>query len=149
MDAGTPVETAPRLRGRKLVVRYAAFAAISILVNLAVQAVVFSFYHGAWDLEAGLAAGTIAGLVTKFFLDKHWIFYDTAPQALHSHGIQFFFYTLMGVATTVIFWGFEYAFDWIFGGDEARLVGGAIGLTIGYVVKYHLDRVFVFRRSNA
>lgn len=139
----------PRLRGKKLVVRYAAFAAVAVLVNLGTQAIVFAVYDGPWDLEMGLVAGTATGLLTKFILDKYWIFFDVAPQGLTDHGRQFFLYTLMGVATTFLFWGTEYLFDRLIGGDVARLTGGAIGLTAGYILKYQLDRMFVFRSAKA
>ena len=43
----------------------------------------------------------------------------------------------MGLATTVIFWGFET--------KEMRYLGGIIGLAIGYLTKYHLDKRYVFR----
>ena len=51
----------------------------------------------------------------------------------------------MGVFTTLIFWGTEIAFDAM--GDEPwlRYLGAVIGLSIGYVTKYYLDRRFVFR----
>ena len=50
----------------------------------------------------------------------------------------------MGVFTSAIFWGTEYAFHLIFAGDFMRYVGGVLGLTIGYYVKYQLDKRFVF-----
>ncbi|MCE1274677.1 MAG: GtrA family protein [Chlorobiales bacterium] len=55
----------------------------------------------------------------------------------------------MGVVTTVIFWGFEFGFDHLFGTRELRYLGGMIGLGIGYVSKYHLDKQFVFRQGAA
>jgi hypothetical protein len=51
----------------------------------------------------------------------------------------------MGLATTVIFWGFEFGFHHIFETKEMRYLGGVIGLAIGYVTKYHLDKRYVFR----
>lgn len=129
-----------------LAARYSAFAAVAVTVNLGAQATVFSLYHGPWDLMLGMAVGTGAGLITKYVLDKYWIFYDSAPRALSAHGLQFLFYVLMGVGTTAIFWGLEYAFDRMIGTDAGRLLGGAIGMAIGYPVKYQLDRIFVFEK---
>jgi putative flippase GtrA len=51
----------------------------------------------------------------------------------------------MGVVTTAVFWGFEFGFDHLFGTREMRYAGGVIGLAIGYVAKYQLDKRFVFR----
>ncbi|MEL6702576.1 MAG: GtrA family protein, partial [Pseudomonadota bacterium] len=46
--------------------------------------------------------------------------------------------------TTMIFWGTETAFWLIWDTDIMRELGAVIGLSIGYVVKYNLDRRFVF-----
>jgi hypothetical protein len=51
----------------------------------------------------------------------------------------------MGLATIVIFWGFEFGFNHIFATKEMRYLGGVIGLAIGYLAKYHLDKRYVFR----
>ena len=51
----------------------------------------------------------------------------------------------MGVFTTLIFWGFEITFDYIFNNENAKYAGAVIGLSIGYIVKYLLDKKFVFR----
>ena len=68
------------------------------------------------------------------------------PQAdnLAHDGRMFMLYSGMGVLTTLLFWGVEYAFHLVFGTDTMRYLGGAIGLTAGYVIKYHLDKRFVF-----
>ena len=50
----------------------------------------------------------------------------------------------MGIMTTVIFWGFEILFDYIFHTKAWRYAGGVLGLTIGYSIKYYLDKRFVF-----
>jgi len=127
-----------------LVVRYAAFAAVATLANLAVQRAVFLLGNSAIILTAALAAGTIAGLVVKYLLDKRWIFHDARSGALH-HARTFSLYTAMGLATTAIFWGFETAFWLIWRNDLMREAGALIGLAIGYFVKYRLDRRFVFQ----
>jgi putative flippase GtrA len=95
-------------------------------------------------LGLALSAGTVTGLIAKFLLDKHWIFYDRAPRSVAAHGRQFGLYTGMGVLTTAVFWGTEYLFHWLGDTDAWRLGGGALGLAIGYVLKYQLDRRFVF-----
>ena len=84
------------------------------------------------------------GLVVKYILDKRYIFRFRARDAAHD-GKTFVLYTLMGLATTLIFWGFEFGFDHIFETKEMRYLGGIIGLAIGYLTKYHLDKRYVFR----
>ncbi len=131
-----------------LVIRYAAFAVVAVVVNLAVQRLVLlGGETGLWFTLA-LGAGTLAGLVVKYVLDKRWIFFDQTAGAV-AQGKQFGLYTLMGVATTVIFWATETGFWLIWGTDFAREAGAVIGLTIGYVTKYQLDRRFVFHEGAA
>jgi putative flippase GtrA len=127
-----------------LILRYAAFAVVAVVVNLAVQRLVLlGGATGLWFTFA-LVVGTLAGLMVKYILDKRWIFFDQTAGAA-AQGKQFGLYSLMGVVTTVIFWATETAFWMIWGTDVAREAGAVIGLTIGYVTKYQLDRRFVFR----
>jgi len=127
----------------RLAVRYTVFACAATLVNLVTQWVSFRLYQGPVELMVGIAAGTATGLISKYSLDKIWIFED------HSYGIadnihKFGFYSLTGISTTAIFWATELLFAQL--SDEfMRYFGAAIGLATGYVLKYHLDRHFVFR----
>jgi putative flippase GtrA len=50
----------------------------------------------------------------------------------------------MGLVTTAIFWGTETAFWMIWHTGMMRELGAVLGLLVGYVVKYNLDRRFVF-----
>lgn len=133
-----------------LVLRYVAFALIATLINLATQRLVLAVLPpDAVGFTLALLAGTATGLVAKYWLDKNWIFFDTSA-GMAAHGRKFGLYTVMGIVTTLIFWGMETGF-WLAWRTEAmREVGALVGLGIGYVVKYHLDRRFVFedRRSH-
>lgn len=124
----------------QLILRYAAFAVLAALANLGVQRAALTL--SPWLLVA-MVAGTLAGLVVKYVLDKHWIFFDTAKGAA-AHGRQFLLYSTMGVATTLIAWGAETGAWALWGTDLAREAGTALGLMVGYVVKFRLDRAFVF-----
>ncbi len=132
-----------------LILRYTAFAVLAVVANLATQRVVLS---GEADVDGtrfafALGAGTLVGLVVKYVLDKRWIFYDETRGA-KAQGRQFFLYSLMGVATTAIFWVTETAFWLIWGTDIARETGAVLGLTVGYITKYMLDRRFVFQDAR-
>ncbi len=131
--------------GLAIAIRYAAFAAVATVLNLGAQAVLLALYDGPYHLSAALVLGTGIGLVVKYILDKYWIFADPS-EGLASHARAFSLYTAMGLVTTALFWGTELLFDRLFGGHWT-LVGGGLGLLIGYIVKYRLDRSFVFRRS--
>ncbi len=45
---------------------------------------------------------------------------------------------------TAIFWATETGFWLAFGTHAAREIGAVLGLAVGYVVKYQLDRRYVF-----
>lgn len=131
---------------RALILRYGLFAVIATLANLAVQRLVLSAaapLAPGLSLALAIAAGTIAGLVLKYLLDKRWIFHDLST-GLATHGRKFALYTAMGVVTTCIFWGTETLFWLVWRSDAMREAGAVLGLTVGYVVKYNLDRRYVF-----
>lgn len=132
-----------------LTFRYIAFALVATLANLAVQRVVLAIaaLPGMLAFPLALAAGTLAGLVTKYVLDKRWIF-DDRSRGVEAHGRLFSLYALTGVATTAIFWGTETLFWLTWGTDLARETGAVLGLAIGYAIKYRLDRRFVFARHE-
>lgn len=124
-----------------LVIRYASFALIATLANLGAQRSVF-WLNESWFFPAMLA-GTAVGLVVKYVLDKRWIFYDAIRPA-RQEAQTFALYTATGVITTLIFWGSESAFWFIWRTHEMRELGAVLGLTIGYVIKFNLDRRLVF-----
>lgn len=126
-----------------LILRYAAFAVVATIANLATQRFVLQFGETAVHFAGAVGAGTIVGLVIKYVLDKRWIFYDVET-GVKNHGRKFSLYTAMGLITTAIFWGTETAFWLIWQTDMMRELGAILGLSVGYVVKYNLDRRFVF-----
>ena len=128
----------------KFALLYALLAAIATLVNIGSQDLVVRLYSGPLDVAASMLVGTAVGLVVKYVLDKRYIFRFRARDAAHD-GRVFALYTLMGLLTTVVFWGFEFGFHLFFETREMRYLGGVIGLAIGYLTKYHLDKRFVFR----
>lgn len=127
-----------------MVVRYVSFAIVSTLVNLLFQYISFYFYNGFLSLYVAMFFGTLSGLILKYILDKKYIFYHK-PKNKKDDGKKFLLYSLMGLFTTFIFWGFEIGFDFIFENDKAKYIGAILGLSIGYVVKYFLDKKFVFK----
>lgn len=130
----------------RIPITYTLFAIIATAVNIGVQDLAVRNYVGPYHLLLSVGAGTLAGLMVKYVLDKRYIFRFQAENAMHDSR-TFLLYAMMGVVTTVIFWGFEFGFDHLFGTRELRYLGGMIGLGIGYVSKYHLDKQFVFRQG--
>ena len=128
---------------RTLILRYTAFALVATVANLATQRAVLHFGETGVHFASAVGAGTIVGLVIKYLLDKRWIFYDIET-GVKNHSRKFLVYTAMGLFTTAIFWGTETAFWLIWQTEIMRELGAILGLSVGYVVKYNLDRRFVF-----
>ena len=132
----------------KLAIRYAILAAVATVANIAAQEGTLQVYQGLFDIGLSIFVGTAVGLVVKYILDKRYIFRFKAQNRRHDSRI-FILYTVMGLLTTVIFWGFEWAFQLLYETKEMRYLGGVIGLTLGYLTKYQLDKRFVFRVKPA
>lgn len=130
-----------------LIWRYAAFAIVATVANLAMQRLVLGFGDSALMFAVAVGMGTLVGLVIKYVLDKRWIFQDTST-GVKAHSQKFMLYTVMGLVTTAIFWGTETAFWLIWKTDMMRELGAILGLSVGYIVKYKLDRKFVFTNSQ-
>jgi putative flippase GtrA len=131
-----------------LILRYALFAVIATVANLGTQRLIMRLgaqvtAHTTLVFMAAVFLGTLVGLVIKYVLDKRWIFFDVGT-GIKQHGQKFGLYTAMGLVTTTIFWGAESAFWFIWHTEAMRETGAVLGLAVGYVVKYWLDRRFVF-----
>lgn len=126
-----------------MILRYIIFAITSIAINLLTQYFVLIF---ADVLYIAMFFGTFLGLITKYFLDKKFIFYYRSKNKIDD-GKKFFMYSFFGIFTTLVFWGFEISFDAVFKNDLAKYVGALLGLVIGYILKYFLDKNFVFKEK--
>ncbi|WP_022851524.1 GtrA family protein [Limisalsivibrio acetivorans] len=127
-----------------IAVKYIIFAGISTIVNLSSQFLSLKIYAGTYSLYIAIFWGTLFGLVTKYILDKRYIFYYITKNKLDD-SIKFILYTSMGVITTLIFWSFEISFNYIFDFKLAKYLGAVTGLSIGYLIKYKLDKKYVFK----
>ena len=123
---------------------YILFSILATVANIGTQDLVVRLYTGSFQLIGSVIFGTGVGLVVKYMLDKRYIF-QFCTQSIAHDTQTFALYTAMGLATTAIFLSFEFGFHYLFDTKEMRYVGGVIGLAIGYLVKYHLDKRFVFR----
>jgi len=132
----------------KLSVTYAIFAIIATAANILSQELVIRSYSGTFSILLSVMVGTGFGLVVKYILDKRYIFHFRARSVIHDTQ-TFAMYVVMGLATTVLFWGFEFSSQQIFETKEMRYLGGVIGLAIGYLAKYQLDKRYVFPQEAA
>lgn len=126
-----------------LVFRYVSFAVLAIIANLATQRCVLWFGDSSILFALAVGAGTAVGLVIKYILDKRWIFGDVSV-GVKAQTKRFSLYTAMGLITTAIFWSLETVFWFVWQTHAMREVGAVLGLGIGYLVKYNLDRRYVF-----
>lgn len=135
----------------KLVIKYSIFVVIAITVNIVTQFTIDQIANSMditkvffVDIKiVSLGIGTLAGLIVKFFLDKKYIFNASFDNKNQTFG-SFLLYSLMGLVTTIIFWGFELGAYAVFHSNLIKYLAGIIGLIIGYYTKYHLDKKFVF-----
>ena len=130
-----------------LVLKYSLFALIATIINLFTQFISLAIYSQDFSLYIAIFFGTLTGLIVKYILDKKYIFYYVVKDKKEDSQ-KFILYSIMGVFTTVIFWGFEIGFDYIFDSEIAKYIGAVIGLSIGYIIKYFLDKKFVFKEKK-
>lgn len=135
---------ARQVLARLHLVRYVTFAALAIAVNLLAQATTMATVGEYWfGIYAALAFGNGAGLVFKYIADKYWVFQDNKA-SLRNDSCKFAVYAAFGLGTTFIFWGVELAFHHMFQSALMTNVGAVLGLSIGYVIKYNLDKNITF-----
>lgn len=127
---------------------YAVFAAAAAAVNLGTQWAVAGLWPWGLPSIAALIAGTGAGLLVKYILDKRWIF-RAMPMRLAADARRFLQYCATGLVTTALFWGIELSCIAAFGAAWGRYAGGAAGLCAGYSLKYLLDRRIVFAGASS
>ena len=130
-----------------IAILYTIFAIIAIAANIGAQDLIVRTYNGSFKIIGSVIVGTGVGLIVKYILDKRYIFQFHAQNIVHDTQ-TFALYAIMGVATTVIFWSFEFGFHYIFEIKEMRYLGGIIGLIVGYLTKYYLDKRFVFKQFS-
>jgi len=131
-----------------LLLSYSLLAVLATIANIASQDLFLRVYSGPFALILSVGAGTAVGLVTKYLLDKRYIFRYRTSGMGHESKI-FMLYTVMGIFTTAVFWAFEFGFHFIFDDKMMRYLGGIIGLGVGYWIKYQLDKKYVFISKEA
>ena len=124
--------------------KYVFFAIIATLLNLSAQYLSFLLYTDFGSLYVAMFFGTLAGLLSKYILDKKYIFYHT-PKDRKDDSKKFILYSFVGAFTTIPFVVSEVAFDYLIDHEAAKYIGAVVGLAIGYVSKYFLDKKFVFK----
>lgn len=126
--------------------RYAATAVLSVLANLIAQEVTTREMPHA-HLMLSIVVGTLVGFFIKYVVDKTWTFRERYTTPL-GEAQRITLSGLFSVLTTLIFWAFELGFYAIWQTDFAKYLGAVLGLSIGYILKFWLDRHHVFKEST-
>jgi len=127
-----------------IILKYIIFAIIATVANLFSQFLFLKYYCGKGSLLVAMIIGTFIGLIIKYILDKNFIFYYVINEK-NKEAKKFYLYSIIGVFTTLIFWSFEISFNIIFKNEIAKYFGALLGLSIGYILKYTLDKKIVFK----
>ena len=123
--------------------KYFLFSIVAIFVNLTSQRIFLELIF-IDNYIAAILFGTLTGLISKYTLDKNYIFKDF-DHSLKNNSKKFAMYASNGILTTIIFWGMESLFYFIYSTSFSREIGAIIGLSIGYFLKYRLDKKYVFQ----
>ena len=116
---------------------YYGFAVVATILNLICQNI-FIFLE--YEVYLQILGGTLIGLVSKYYLDRQYVFKDTKTNIAGS----FILYSLFGALLTPLWWVVEIIFIYLFGTILAQNVGAILGLAICYYLKYLLDKKYVF-----
>jgi putative flippase GtrA len=92
-----------------------------------------------FDLLYSILAGGVALTFKKIADQEYGLFFRERIKELTLYGF-------FAIFTTLIFWGVQYSLTLIIG-VEYYIIAGAIGLAIGYTVKFVLDKFYVFKKK--
>ena len=122
---------------------YLLIAAVSTVLNLGAQFLVVQYWNIPYVIELSILIGTGVGMPPRYILEKKYVFFFKSNDIKHDSKL-FFLYSFYAVFTTLIFWSVEYVFHIYFSADFMRYVGALAGLTIGFFLKYQIDKKYVF-----
>ncbi|MEL0237993.1 MAG: GtrA family protein [Gammaproteobacteria bacterium] len=120
---------------------YFGFAVVATVLNLICQNILIFLEY---EVYLQILGGTLIGLVSKYYLDRQYVFKDTKTNIAGS----FIMYSLFGALLTPLWWVIEIIFIYLFGTILAQNIGAILGLAICYYLKYLLDKKYVFNSEG-
>jgi positive regulator of sigma E activity len=126
---------------KKIFLKYFLFSFFSILINIVSQEITLYFYT---NIFISIINGTITGFIFKFYVDKKYIF--SGENTIFSMK-ELFLYASTAILTTIIFWSFELIFLYLFESKAFKIFGAVLGLSIGFLIKYQLDKKITFNSN--
>ena len=132
------------MKNKKKIIKYILFAIFATIANLLTQRIILSFFQTTFFLLA-IFLGTLVGLIIKFFLDKTFIFFDKSKIS-KKLGKSLVFILQMGFFQQLFLGNRVYILDNLENRKHEE-IGAVIGLSIGYIIKYKLDKKYVFNKQ--
>lgn len=120
---------------------YFGFAVVATILNLICQNILIFLEY---EVYLQILGGTLIGLISKYYLDRRYVFKDTKTNITGS----FILYSLFGALLTPLWWVIEIIFIYLFGTILAQNIGAILGLAICYYLKYLLDKKYVFNSEG-
>ena len=126
--------------------KYILFAILATTVNIFFQYLSFLLIEHKYELYIAMLNGTILGMILKYYLDKNFIFYYVKKEFNNKN--IFLLYIFTSIFTTIIFWAIELWFSYYVNITYSEYLGALVGLTLGYSLKYILDKHLVFNNQS-
>jgi peptidoglycan biosynthesis protein MviN/MurJ (putative lipid II flippase) len=126
--------------------KYILFAILATTVNIFFQYLSFLLIDHKYELYIAMLNGTILGMILKYYLDKNFIFYYVKKEFNNKN--IFLLYIFTSIFTTIIFWAIELWFSYYVNINYSEYIGALVGLTLGYSLKYLLDKQLVFNNQS-
>ena len=126
--------------------KYILFAILATTVNIFFQYLSFLLIEHKYELYIAMLNGTILGMILKYYLDKNFIFYYVKKE-FNIKNI-FLLYIFTSIFTTILFWAIELWFSYYVNINYSEYLGALVGLTLGYSLKYLLDKQLVFNNQS-
>ena len=126
--------------------KYILFAILATTVNIFFQYLSFLLIDHKYELYIAILNGTILGMILKYYLDKNYIFYYVKKKFNNKN--IFLLYIFTSIFTTIIFWAIELWFSYHVNIAYSEYLGALVGLTLGYSLKYILDKHLVFNNQS-
>ena len=126
--------------------KYILFAILATTVNIFFQFLSILLIDHKYELYIAMLNGTILGMIVKYYLDKNFIFYYVKKEFNNKN--IFLLYIFTSIFTTIIFWAIELWFSYYVNINYSEYLGALVGLTLGYSLKYLLDKQLVFNNQS-
>jgi len=126
--------------------KYILFAILATTVNIFFQYLSFLLIDHKYELYIAILNGTILGMILKYYLDKNFIFYYVKKEFNNKN--IFLLYIFTSIFTTIVFWAIELWFSYYVNINYSEYFGALVGLTLGYSLKYLLDKQLVFNNQS-